>query len=81
MGAEAAAELELPHVVPRLRALGVELTVWHDIGAIDGRRVVLDDIWGGEPSVVDEVDAIVLAMHADAVERRSSRACMQRAGT
>ena len=62
VGAEAAAELELPHVVPRLRELGVELTVWHDIGAIDGRRVVLDDVWGGAPSVVDDVDAIVLAM-------------------
>jgi len=62
VGAEAAAELEVPHIVPRLRELGVELAVWHDIGAIDGRRVVLDDVWGGEPSVVDEVDAIVLAM-------------------
>lgn len=62
VGAEAAAELELPHVMPRLRELGVELTVWHGIDAIDGRRVVLDDVWGGEPSVVDEVDAIVLAL-------------------
>jgi thioredoxin reductase len=62
VGAEAAAELELPHVMPRLRELGVDFIVSHDIGAIDGRRVVLDDVWGGEPSVVDEVDAIVLAM-------------------
>ena len=62
VGAEAAAELELPHVMPRLRELGVELTVWHGIDAIDGRRVVLDDVWGGESSVVDEVDAIVLAL-------------------
>jgi 2,4-dienoyl-CoA reductase-like NADH-dependent reductase (Old Yellow Enzyme family)/thioredoxin reductase len=62
VGAEAAAELELPHVMPRLRELGVDFTVWHDIGAVDGRRVVLDDVWGGEPSVLDEVDAIVLAM-------------------
>jgi 2,4-dienoyl-CoA reductase-like NADH-dependent reductase (Old Yellow Enzyme family) len=62
VGAEAAAELELPHLLPRLRGLGVELTIWHDIGAIDGRRVVLDDVWGGEPSVVEDVDAIVLAL-------------------
>ena len=61
IGAEATAELELPHVMPRLRRLGVELTIWHDIGSIEGRRVVLDDIWGGAASVIEEVDAIVLA--------------------
>ena len=61
IGAEATAELELPHVMPRLRRLGVELTIWHDIGSIEGRRVVLDDVWGGAASVIEEVDAIVLA--------------------
>ena len=62
IGAEAAVELELPHLMPRLRRLGVEMTVWHDIGSVDGRRVVLDDVWGGVGSVIDEVDSIVLAM-------------------
>ena len=81
MGAEAAAELELPHVMPRLRELGVELTVWHGVDAIDGRRVVLDDVWGGEPSVVDEVDAIVLASASGRRRTTSLRACMPQAGT
>jgi 2,4-dienoyl-CoA reductase-like NADH-dependent reductase (Old Yellow Enzyme family) len=62
IGAEAAVELELPHVMPRLRRLGVELTIWHDIGSIEARCVVLDDVWGGDASVIEEVDSIVLAM-------------------
>ena len=57
-----AAELELPHVMPRLRRLGVELTVWHDIG----RSKVAASYWmtSGEerPPSIEEVDAIVLAI-------------------
>ena len=48
--------------MPRLRRLGVTLTVWHDIGSIDGRSVVLDDIWGGEARVLRDVDSVVLAL-------------------
>jgi 2,4-dienoyl-CoA reductase-like NADH-dependent reductase (Old Yellow Enzyme family)/thioredoxin reductase len=61
VGADAAAELELPHVMPRLRRLGVELIAWHDIESVEGRRVVAADVWGGRLSPIEEVDAIVLA--------------------
>jgi 2,4-dienoyl-CoA reductase-like NADH-dependent reductase (Old Yellow Enzyme family)/thioredoxin reductase len=62
IGAEAALELELPHVMPRLRRLGVEPIIWHDIGSIDGRRVVIEDVWQGDASTIEDVDAIVLAI-------------------
>ena len=61
VGADAAAELELPHVMPRLRRLGVELTVWRDIDSVEGRRVIVEDVWSGGRTSVEDVDAIVLA--------------------
>jgi hypothetical protein len=61
VGAEAGAELELPHVMPRLRRLGVELMVWRDIDSVEGRRVVLEDVWSGSLEPIESVDAIVLA--------------------
>ena len=61
VGADAAAELELPHVMPRLRRLGVELTAWHDIDSVEGRRVIVEDVWSGGRTSVEDVDAIVLA--------------------
>ena len=61
IGAETALELELPHLMPRLRRLGVELLTWHDIERVDGRRVMLEDVWGGARASIEDVDAIVLA--------------------
>lgn len=61
VGADAAAELESPHVMPRLRRLGVELIAWHDIDSVEGRRVVLEDVWSGSLDPIESVDAIVLA--------------------
>jgi 2,4-dienoyl-CoA reductase-like NADH-dependent reductase (Old Yellow Enzyme family) len=55
-------ELELPHILPRLRRLGVTLTVSHDIDRIEGRRVVLHDSLGGEGRQLDDVDTVVLAL-------------------
>jgi 2,4-dienoyl-CoA reductase-like NADH-dependent reductase (Old Yellow Enzyme family) len=65
--AQLASELELQHVLPRLRALGVALTVLHDIERIEGRRVVIRDALGGTGRLVDDVDTVVLAL------QRSSR--------
>jgi hypothetical protein len=62
IGAEAAAELELPHLMPRLRRMGVTLTTWHDIDSVDGRRVVLGDVWGGGRRALQDVDSVVLAL-------------------
>jgi hypothetical protein len=39
VGWRAAEQLELPHVLPRLRRLGVRLTADFDVGSIDGRNV------------------------------------------
>jgi 2,4-dienoyl-CoA reductase-like NADH-dependent reductase (Old Yellow Enzyme family)/thioredoxin reductase len=61
IGAETALELELPHLMPRLRRLEVELLTWHDIDSVDGRRVVLEDVWGGARASIEDVDTIVLA--------------------
>jgi 2,4-dienoyl-CoA reductase-like NADH-dependent reductase (Old Yellow Enzyme family) len=61
VGADAGAELELPHVMPRLRRLGLELMVWRDIDSVEGRRVVLEDVWSGSLEPIESVDAIVLA--------------------
>jgi hypothetical protein len=61
IGAETALELELPHVLPRLRRLGVELITWHDVDSVDGRRVLLEDVWGGSRASIEDVDAVVLA--------------------
>jgi hypothetical protein len=60
--AQLASELELQHVLPRLRALGVTLTVLHDVDRIEGRRVVIHDSLGGSGRVLDDVDTVVLAL-------------------
>ena len=62
IGESAAAQLELPHVLPRLRRLGVRLTVAHDVARIDADAVVLRDVWGGGERTVEGVDSLVLAL-------------------
>ena len=47
--------------MPRLRRLGLELIVWRDIDSVEGRRVVLEDVWSGSLEPIESVDAIVLA--------------------
>ena len=61
-GAQLASELELQHVLPRLRKLGVSLTVSHDIERIEGRRVLIHDGLGGAGWQLDGVDTVVLAL-------------------
>jgi pyruvate/2-oxoglutarate dehydrogenase complex dihydrolipoamide dehydrogenase (E3) component len=62
IGWRAAEQLELPHVLPRLRRLGVELTTWHDVTSIDGGTVSLREVWGGPEGRRDGVDTVVLAL-------------------
>ena len=70
-----ASELELQHLLPRLRRSGVTLTVLHDIDRIEGSRVVVNDSLGGEGWELDDVDTVVLA------QRRVPRvASLPRAG-
>ncbi len=49
-------------MLPRLRRLGVRLTVAHDVARIDADAVVLRDVWGGGERTVDGVDSLVLAL-------------------
>jgi Pyridine nucleotide-disulphide oxidoreductase len=56
-----ASELELQHLLPRLRKSGVTLTVLHDIDRIVGSHVFVNDSLGGEGWELDDVDTVVLA--------------------
>jgi hypothetical protein len=47
--------------MPRLRQLGVELIALHDIDSVEGRRVIVEEVWSGNRSPIEDVDAIVLA--------------------
>ena len=61
-GPNLVSELELPHLLPRLRTLGVTLTVTHDIDRIDGSAVVVSDSLGGAGYRLAGVDTVVLAL-------------------
>jgi 2,4-dienoyl-CoA reductase-like NADH-dependent reductase (Old Yellow Enzyme family) len=67
IGSEPAFHLELPHLLPRVRALGVDLSVGRAVTAIDGTEVEVADLWGGAPERIAGVDTIVFAL------RRRSR--------
>ena len=62
IGAAAAVRLETAHVMPRLRSLGVELTVEHDVASVRGTSVELAGVWGGSPTLLEGIDSVVLAM-------------------
>jgi 2,4-dienoyl-CoA reductase-like NADH-dependent reductase (Old Yellow Enzyme family) len=62
IGERAAAQLELPHLLPRLGRLGVVRTVAHDVARIDGDAVVLRDVWSGAETVREGVETVVLAI-------------------
>jgi 2,4-dienoyl-CoA reductase-like NADH-dependent reductase (Old Yellow Enzyme family) len=67
IGTEPAFHLELPHLLPRLRALGVDLATGRAVTRVDGDGVELTDLWGGPPERLAGVDTVVLAL------RRRSR--------
>jgi len=52
--------LDMPHVVPRLKAAGIVLTAQQFVERIDGNAVELYDVWGGPRRTV-EVDTVVLS--------------------
>jgi hypothetical protein len=62
IGAAVAVRLEVPHVLERLRRIGVELTVSRYIAAIDGSSVEVGDVWGGASTSLTAIDCIVLAI-------------------
>lgn len=63
VGEQTLRQLDLPHVFPRLRAAGIELTSQHSIDSIDGTRVTIFDLWGADPRIEDDVDTVVLALY------------------
>jgi len=69
IGSEPDFHLELPHLMPRLRALGVELATDRVVRAVDGGELEVADLWGGDLHIYG-VDTLVLAL------RRRPRAAL-----
>ena len=60
-GADLLGTLDMAHVIPRIKGLGVEITAQQFVERIDGRSVELYDVWGVARRTV-EVDTVVIAM-------------------
>ena len=60
-GADLLATLDMAHVIPRVKALGVTITAQQFVERIDGGAVELYDVWGVQRRTV-EVDSVVIAM-------------------
>jgi 2,4-dienoyl-CoA reductase-like NADH-dependent reductase (Old Yellow Enzyme family) len=67
IGTEPSFHLELPHLLPRLRALGVDLATGRAVTGVDDDAVEVADLWGGPAERVAGVDTVVFAL------RRRSR--------
>jgi hypothetical protein len=59
LGHIAAAELELPHLLPRLERAGLRAINGHELLRLDDRIAVLAPVSGGTQSTVRDVDAVV----------------------
>ena len=62
VGAETQRSLDLPHIMPRLKAAGAIVTAQHFIEAIDPQSAAVYDIWGRDPVQRSDLDTIVFAM-------------------
>lgn len=62
IGAEPAFHLELGHLLPRLRGLGVGLESGRAVSRVNGGAVEVTDLWGGPGEVLQGVDTVVLAL-------------------
>jgi 2,4-dienoyl-CoA reductase-like NADH-dependent reductase (Old Yellow Enzyme family) len=67
IGGEPDFHLELPHLLPRLRALGVGLAGGRVVTAVGADGVEVTDLWGGPAERIADVDTVVFAL------RRRSR--------
>jgi hypothetical protein len=61
IGADLLHTLDMPHVIPRLRAAGIRMTSQQFVESIDGNDVALYDVWGG-PGRTVQADTIVISM-------------------
>lgn len=62
IGAETQRTMDLPHIMPRLKAAGVTVTAQHFVERIEDHSALVYDIWGGEPYLINDISSIVLAM-------------------
>ena len=62
VGTEPAFHLELPHLMPRLRALGVEPASDRLVRRVGGDGVEVADLWGGPPELHPGVETVVFAL-------------------
>jgi len=67
IGTEPSFHLELPHLLPRLRALGVDLAIGRAVTGVDDGGIEVADLWGGPAERIAGVDTVVFAL------RRRSR--------
>ena len=77
IGTEPAFHLELPHLLPRLRALGVDLATGRAVTGVDGDGVEVADLWGGPAERLAGVDTVVFALR----RRSRDRLAAELAGT
>ena len=62
LGADTQRTLDMPHVLPRLKKLGVRITAQHFVESIDADQAIIYDIWGGDPEPRRGIDSVVIAM-------------------
>lgn len=62
IGNDVMRHLEMPHLFPRLAALGVKMTSQTFVERIDGADIEVYGIWGGPHEIRRGVDTVVLSM-------------------
>ncbi|MFP6780516.1 MAG: NAD(P)-binding protein [Gammaproteobacteria bacterium] len=62
LGSETQRSLDMPHIMPRLKAAGAIVTAQHFVEEIDDRNVSVYDIWGGDLLKRSGIDTVVFAM-------------------
>jgi 2,4-dienoyl-CoA reductase-like NADH-dependent reductase (Old Yellow Enzyme family) len=63
VGQETFRHLEMPHLLPRLKELGVKFTAQHFVDSIDGDTVQAYGVWGSEQRTIEGVDTVVLSLY------------------
>lgn len=64
--------LDVPHVMPRLRELDVEIITQSQVGEINDQSITIQPIWGSSKSQLDNVDAIVVSLARTSIDALSS---------
>jgi 2,4-dienoyl-CoA reductase-like NADH-dependent reductase (Old Yellow Enzyme family) len=77
IGTEPSFHLELPHLLPRLRALGVDLATGRAVTGVDDEGIEVADLWGGPAERIAGVDTVVFALR----RRSRDRLATELAGT